>query len=305
MIEKPPAAEYNVGRWQESEDTVKKISLKWFIFAVCCLWTVSAPPLITGQSRHDPVKIISWNVQGRGSDPAVIARQMAEFNGVGIWGLCEVEERTRDRLITAAAVGEKHRFRGILSSRGETGRLLIIYSDDVFDLVDSLEYDLIGDKDHGCPMLLAELRHVGSNTRFFFGVNHLFRTIKQKRQEQSRAIRRWVRSRQSPVILVGDYNYDYDFLHDPVTFDRGLNDIRYYDDGLKVHQVLYWLKPVNQAATQSSRKYPRILDFIFINKMASRWEWQSAIIIKKDDFPDNRRTSDHRPLEGIFRIRRP
>ena len=272
-----------------------KIVIFLFVFVV-------VTPLLMGQAGVDSIKIISWNVQGKGSDPALIARQIEGFHGVDIWGLCEVEESSKDRFITAAAVGENQRFKGILSQHGRDNRLLIIFNTDKFDLVESIELKAISFKNRGRPMLLAKLREKKSNSQFFFGVNHLFRTIKQKRQEQSRKINLWVRGRDLPIILVGDYNYDYEFSDDPVDFDKGLNDLRYFDDDLKIRQILYWVRPVTLVRTQSSVKYRRVLDFIFVNKKARQWHWQSVIIVKKGDFPDDRKTSDHRPLEGRFRI---
>jgi len=38
------------------------------------------------------------------------------------------------------------------------------------------------------------------------------------------------------------------------------------------------------------------LDFAFVANAAKTWKGESDVIVRQGDFPDNEKTSDHRPI---------
>ncbi len=43
-----------------------------------------------------------------------------------------------------------------------------------------------------------------------------------------------------------------------------------------------------------------LLDFSFLSGVAKTWNASSRVIVRENDFPDNEKTSDHRPVELIL-----
>ena len=49
--------------------------------------------------------------------------------------------------------------------------------------------------------------------------------------------------------------------------------------------------------------YPgSILDFAFVSGPAIEWPAESNVIVREGDFPDDEKTSDHRPLELLIQL---
>jgi hypothetical protein len=67
-------------------------------------------------------------MQGRGeADLAVLQRQLAEKEGIDIWGLREVLPERLEAYVEGAADGEGSEFASILGATGEDIRLAIVY----------------------------------------------------------------------------------------------------------------------------------------------------------------------------------
>ena len=97
----------------------------------------------------------------------------------------------------------------------------------------------------------------------------------------------------SPRIACGDYNYDWQVKGGDFDHDRGY-------DLLVANSVISWVRPEKLVRTQDSH-YNSVLDFVFCSY--SLWRGESEIIVREGDFPDDRNTSDHRPVAAKFSIR--
>ena len=133
-------------------------------------------------------------------------------------------------------------------------------------------------------------------------VNHLARGENDLRTDQARALRRWAADRTEPVIAAGDFNFDYEFssAKGNPAFDAMLEG-----------DTWQWVKPdplVDSNWSEDRKRlgpgvdsYPNsILDFVFVANAARTWRAEADVIVRPGDFPDDNRTSDHRPIVATF-----
>lgn len=101
-----------------------------------------------------------------------------------------------------------------------------------------------------------------------------------------------------PIIAIGDYNFDYDFNTQKGNsgFDAFLKD-----------GVWKWIQPEEMIDTnwsddgKGNDRYPdSLLDFNFVAGAAKDWKAECRVIVREGDFPDDHKTSDHRPVELIL-----
>jgi endonuclease/exonuclease/phosphatase family metal-dependent hydrolase len=117
------------------------------------------------------------------------------------------------------------------------------------------------------------------------------------RQQQAVGLREWARNESTPIIAIGDFNFDYDFNTKKGNsgFDAFLKD-----------GVWKWIKPVEMIDTNWSDdngkdRFPdSMLDFNFVAGAAKEWYAERRVIVREGDFPDDEKTSDHRPVELIL-----
>jgi len=184
---------------------------------------------------------------------------------------------------------------------------MIIYDSERFELIESEELKEIALVTMR-PALIGKFKIKNTGKEFFFVANHLARNPDYLRYAQSRAIRMWAnKNKNSPVIIVGDFNYDWDVEDGKSNHDKGYDIL--LKEGQSGEQKLFWIKPEILVRTQCSVteegtgcKYNSVLDFIFVNSEAEKWEGTSIIIKTEGDFPYDDETSDHRPVKGIFNI---
>jgi endonuclease/exonuclease/phosphatase family metal-dependent hydrolase len=161
--------------------------------------------------------------------------------------------------------------------------------------------------EHGNPRgrspLIARLHDLAGGGDFWVIVNHLARGENELRTDQARALRLWAADRREPVIAAGDFNFDYEFssAKGNPAFDAMLEE-----------GTWTWLKPdplVDSNWSEDRKRlgpgvdsYPgSILDFVFVANGAKQWQGESDVIVRAGDFPDDDRTSDHRPIIATFR----
>ena len=77
---------------------------------------------------------------------------------------------------------------------------------------------------------------------------------------------------------------------------------------MNLGDVWHWVVPDPLFDTQwddanGKDRYPNsMLDFAFVAGEAKTWNPQCRVIVRPGDFPDNSKTSDHRPIELRLRI---
>ena len=150
---------------------------------------------------------------------------------------------------------------------------------------------------HRSP-LMARFRVRSDEQEFIVVLNHLARGKAEVRQEQAKGLRLWAAAQTVPVIGIGEYNFDYDFptAKGNAAFDEFLSD-----------DTWQWVRPEELVDTNWSDRdddgvddYPHsCLDFMFVAGDAKQWEPVSRVIVRDGDFPDDKQTSDHRPVELV------
>ncbi len=151
--------------------------------------------------------------------------------------------------------------------------------------------------------LAVHLRDRQNQSTFWVIANHLARSEADLRTAQAKMLRLWAKAHSVPIIACGDFNFDFDFKT-----SQGNEGFKAMMEG----DVWQWLKPdplVDSNWSDDRRvtdrrvdRYPdSILDFVFVANDAKKWKGDSDVVVRAGDFPDNDKTSDHRPLITLFR----
>jgi endonuclease/exonuclease/phosphatase family metal-dependent hydrolase len=130
---------------------------------------------------------------------------------------------------------------------------------------------------------------------FLFVVNHLWRSDEPARHEQAALLNDWGRDQSEPILMVGDYNFDWEV-------DGGGHDLGY--DNLTADGVFDWVEPDPIVKTQCSGYYDSILDFTFLGGDARSWGATSEVLRTDHDYcrEDPENYSDHRPVAVTFTV---
>ena len=268
---------------------------------------VNPPPASPEQTVK--LRVASWNLESGDSNPEVLGREMAIKQGVDLWGLSEVNVRFLPILERGAEDGENADFAAINGTTGDEDRLVILYDRGEFlTLGERIELRevMVGNPGLRAP-LAQRFRIRKTGQEFLFMVNHLKRGGAQnpERHEQAKRLNAWARGQTTPIIAVGDYNFDYDVRRGdegPPHRDRGF-------DLLTANQVFTWVKPERLLKTHSDASVNSILDFVFISKPPANWSLKSVILDRERDAPatafgyrDDSQESDHRPIDAVITI---
>ena len=214
-----------------------------------------------------------------------------------LWGFAEVNRASAARnLEQAAEQGETGDFAAVTGTSGEPIRLVALYDDTRFDLLDWYEIDAINTTGNARAPLVLHLRDTASGVEFLFMVNHLYRSRDAERHKQAQMLNDWAEQQTLPVIAVGDYNFDWDVRGAEGEHDQGY-DLMTADGAWK------WVRPARLVTTQCSGwpcRYNSVLDFVFAAGPAQKWQAQSEIVVAPGDFPDDTAKSDHRPVLARF-----
>jgi len=283
-------------------------------------------------AQAEEFRLLAWNVesnrpgQPQVSDADVVAGQLtgllrADGTRAQIVALSEVEPKTVERYRRAVAEGLGGDVDFVTSASGgyaDSDTLMLVVDarrfriDEVFELhryagiranftVDEESSSEFGSVRARSP-LIARVHDLATGRSFWLITVHLARGEKELRVDQARALRRWAAERDEPVVAAGDFNFDYEFAtgRGNPAFDAMLED-----------STWEWLKPdplVDSNWSEDRKKggpgidsYPdSILDFVFVANAAKTWRGTSDVIVRAGDFPDDDRTSDHRPIIATF-----
>lgn len=257
-----------------------------------------APALSQTQSRSaNALTVLAWNIEGAGSDPATIQKQLKELEPFDILALSEVPK--------AAAVEFASRWGAESHAIGSTGGetpLIIAWDPAKFDKIALEELKQVNGEEFApglqAAALVAHLRHKPSGQEFKIAMNHLARGSAELRKTQAQLLGQWARNQKLPIVAVGGYNFDYDFVK------RQGNEAF---DAFLEGSVWKWIKPkefvdTNWADRNRDGKddYPdSMLDFVFVAGPARQWKISSEVIVRQGDFPDDEKTSDQRPTRTV------
>ncbi len=244
-----------------------------------------------------PIRLLAWNVESDGSDIQVIAEQLGQWTGYSIYGLSEVDARGFEAY--RQALGDH--FKSIQGSHRENDHLQLIYDDSQLELLGWNEIDEVQgirmnrpDRALRSP-LLARFRQRETGAIFQVVLNHLARGNAEFRTQQAVGLREWGRQQTLPTLAIGDFNFDYVFAtkQGNSAFDEFLRD-----------NIWKWIEPIEMidsnwydADGDRVDDYPgSLLDFVFVAGPARDLDWKCDVIVREGDFPDDNRTSDHRPV---------
>lgn len=261
--------------------------------------------------KQTDLKILHWNIESGGNHPPLIADQLAGFvseGGYSIIALSEVEkvdlyQRKFDSL------GETGQWQSVLGDsarkKRDADRLMIFYDSSRLKLLRSQELNKHGEFNlntgrHRSP-LLAHFEDRSSKEDFILIQNHLARGNAEFRAEQAKGLREFGRDSSIAKIGVGDYNFD--FVFETRQGNQGFVE-------MLRDNVWKWVEPEELIDTNwydpepdGIDNYPgSMLDFTFVAGEAKDWDVTSKVIVRKGDFPDNEKTSDHRPVEVLIRF---
>ncbi|MFN8470088.1 MAG: hypothetical protein U0X20_31325 [Caldilineaceae bacterium] len=264
------------------------------IAAAASLLFVAAPA--HGQDTEQAITVAGWNVGLEDADINTIAARVAEIQGVDLWGFAEVNRTgAAHNLEQAAEKGETGDFAAVTGNSGDPIRLVALYDDTRFDLLDWYEIDAINTTGNARAPLVLHLRDTTNGVEFLFMVNHLYRTRDAERLKQAQMLNDWAEQQALPVIAVGDYNFDW------AVKDGGEHDQGY--DLMTADGAWKWVRPARLVTTQCSGwpcRYNSVLDFVFAAGPAQKWQAESEIVVVPGDFPDDTAKSDHRPVLARF-----
>jgi endonuclease/exonuclease/phosphatase family metal-dependent hydrolase len=245
------------------------------------------------RSTGEPVIVAGWNVGLDDADVDTVAARIAAFDGVDLWGIAEVNRpHAVAGLEAAAEEGEIGDFAAVLGRSGGGMRLVALYDQSRFDLLESYEVEEINTTGNARAPLVLHLRDRLSGASFLFMVNHLYRSREEERHKQAQLLNDWAEHKTLPVIAVGDYNFDWDIQGGERAHDLGYDLMT--EDG-----AWEWVRPAQLVTTQCSGwpcRYESVLDFVFTAGPARDWRAESEIVVAPGDFPDDGTTSDHRPI---------
>ncbi len=248
-----------------------------------------APPDLT---------VVGYNVESGGADIAVLRKQVADMQGVDLWGFSEVEDEDWAReLDKGAETGENAAFDVVLGASGQKDRLAIAFNTDRFELVKKFELgDINIEGKVRAPLVIQIKDRACNNTEFLFMVNHLYRGSDEGRHKQGELLNAWARTQTLPVIAVGDYNFDYLVEGG----DQGSRDLGY--NNMTKDDIWTWVRPATlDTTTAPNRRRPgAVLDFIFASGNAKKWPATSEIVKLPGEFSDREKMSDHRPIVANF-----
>jgi endonuclease/exonuclease/phosphatase family metal-dependent hydrolase len=252
------------------------------------------------QPKESQLSVLAWNVESDGSDPETILQQIQALGQFDVIALSEVLPTTEALWKQAFKNGAV-----VMSNSGGHDRLAIAYNADVWELLRVQELDKYGEiiinpGNHRAP-LIAHLKHRATGYEFMLMNNHLARGKADVRTQQALGISAWGRDQTLPLLAVGDYNFDFDFRT-----KSGNESFRaFLADG-----VWKWVEPKTWVDTNwddrdgdGQDNYPdSMLDFVFVAGPAKAWQIECEAIVRPGDFPDDNKTSDHRPIIAKIRL---
>lgn len=254
----------------------------------------STPPAGSGPFDLD---VVGFNVESGGADPQIVADEViAAVQGEHAWGLSEVaDEATGLVFVDAAADAGGTRFDYVIGTTTWEDLLVLAWDPDHLRMESYEELHSINPSGTGRSPLVGTMTDLGSGTRFLLMVNHLFRTNEDIRHEQAALLNAWAREQTLPLVMVGDYNFDWDVSASGASRDEGY-------DLLTADGVVEWVKPAVIETTQCSPYYDSVLDFTFVGGEARTWEATAELVPLDEDYCRARldERSDHKPVRAVL-----
>lgn len=272
-------------------------TLNWLI--ACTPEPVDPEPDTAGPEPAE-IAVITLNVESGDSVAETVAETVARHRGEALWGFTEVRDRAYlDTLAAAAAGADRPPFATLLGTTGYELRLALAWDESRLDLVDHEELHEINVGGTVRAPLVGRFRVVENDAELLVVVNHLWRTDRAARHEQSSLLNAWAREQALPAVSLGDFNYDWGVEDGDASHDRGY-------DLLTEDAVWTWVRPDPLVMTQCNFQYNSVLDFVFVAGGAREWPATAEILETQSSYcHDDERRTDHRPVRADLLIPAP
>lgn len=236
-----------------------------------------------------PFQAITWNLESGESSFEWISKKLKETQSkspVEIWAFQEFKSRGWDDSLRLSL---PTRYRVVKGGTGRDDRLVLAIDTTRFKIIATEELHGMNPGMRVRSPLVAHLADTRSGKRFVFVNNHLYRSKAELRQKQAKQLADWAGRKEQPVIMAGDFNFDYDL-------DRRQGNrayVAFTEGGME------WVKPAKPKKSTCHTRYNSILDFIF-EKADGGWGVGSRVVELQGNCPDTRTTPDHKPVMGVF-----
>ncbi len=264
----------------------------------------------SADDNSQALKLMHWNIESGGNDPNLIASQLSDFAAENQYSVFALSEVHHHKIYEEAfsKLGESDQWQSVLGESGqinrrESDRLMVIFDSTRLRMLSTRELNEYGEFKlnkgrHRSPLLIHFEDRISRN-QFYLIQNHLARGDAEFRAEQAKGLREFGRDNDVAKLCVGDFNFD--FVFETRTGNAGFVEM-VRDD------VWKWIEPAKLIDTNwydpdmdGQDNFPgSMLDFTFVAGQARDWNVVSSVIVRQGDFPDNQRTSDHRPVEVVI-----
>ena len=165
----------------------------------------------------ETLTVIGFNVEAKqpSSPPSwdstidTVAATVRAAPKADVWGFSEVPNKDWAGKLKEAA-GSNYWY--LWGESGSSDHLVIVFNKDTLEQVGTVR-ELQDPAYTGRKPLVAKFKVKSTGKTFLFMVNHLTRgnsTTEYRRHQQAETLNEWAREVDSPVIAVGDYNFDLD-----------------------------------------------------------------------------------------------
>jgi hypothetical protein len=280
---------------------------------------------VAQSARGEHLTVIGWNVESNGSDRAVIAEGLANFDDPHVICLQDVRPNDAGHYMAAIHAAYGDSYRNVMS---DNGRLTTIFHEGRLEFVESRELQRGKEKrsSHGltCPPLAVLLKDKAENVKLFVvNVDFSQRDLKTVRRHAV-ALEAWGQACGVPAIAVGSFNFGFDYARDlgndafdaflKIGEERGDLD-NFWDDEFSswsmIAPIRFWDTKWSDEDGNGVDDFPNTVDdFVFLHIPGPRTRrglilrpsgWIPAtsgrVIVRKRDFPDDERSSCHRPIQ--------
>lgn len=292
------------GSSTKTEDSVSKSNSADATTVVDHNDPTSYPVTKLAPKTANQILMLSWNVESNGAEAETVCAELTEMNKGDRYDIVTLSEVLPEDLSKFRnALGQHYKYK--YSKSGHNDRLQILYNENRFKKIRDFEIDEINIKGRYRAPTVVHLKERKTDSRpdeieFLVMVNHLARGKAEIRQEQATMLVEWARKQNLPLFALGDYNFDYVFETDKgnPAFTSFMTD-----------NIFRWVAPQEMVDTNwyddpeepdGKDDYPgSMLDFAFVAGSAKDWKSSCQIIVRENDFPDDEKTSDHRPFELV------
>ena len=257
--------------------------------------------------RNDGTNIamLHWDVEAGGSEPETVARELIDIDKYHVVGLSTVDKpKDFEKAFDDAWPKTYDHFQSKSGkiANAPNRHLILLYDYTRLYMVSKTEVADVDGKpltggDYPAP-LVAHFRDNTDDKEFMVVLVQFAENDLELQKKQAEGLREWIRSASQPVVVLGNFNFDYQIENESA------NEAF---DAFTKGGVYKWVKPlemmdavwVDEDGDGTNDQAGVLADFAFLAGRAKKWPATCRIVKRGRDFPDDERTPNHRPVELI------